>query len=213
MYLNLDKKIYSKFDTKGLFDIPVIKAYEGKIPANIEWQGFNYSRNIKNCSKEKGTHFFLDDYQFEIVFNKIDKYIIGLKKCGIVLAPDFSLYSNFPLAVQIYNHYRKHFVARYWQDNGIKVVPTICWSTQDSYNFCFDGEPTYSSVAISSTGTMNDKEAFNLFIKGYNEMCKRLSPTEILCFTSTKNVKSLKVLDGNIKFIDVCVFDKKKEGV
>lgn len=105
-----------------------------------------------------------------------------LSKFSYVLSPDFSLYTDFPKALQIYNHYRKHWLASYWQENGIKVIPTICWSTQDSFEWCFDGEPTQSCVAISSVGSANSKAKKKLFLDGYNEMLKRLEPTQIIFY-------------------------------
>ena len=48
---------------------------------------------------------------------------------------------NSPFAMQIYNQYRKHWLAAYWQLNGITVYPTISWSDENSYEWCFDGEP------------------------------------------------------------------------
>lgn len=73
---------------------------------------------------------------------------------------------------------------------GIKVIPTICWSDEVSYNYCFDGEPKNSIVAVSSVGTQKSNKGKELFLQGYNEMLERLEPTQII-FTAQyrKNVK------------------------
>ena len=68
------------------------------------------------------------------------------------------------------------------QDCGIQIIPTICWSTPDSFAWCFDGEPVHSVVAISSVGTQNSKERKRLFMDGYNEMVKRLEPETIIFY-------------------------------
>ena len=129
-----------------------------------------------------GIHFFLDDYQFMRLWNNPERYIDLLKKFNCVLSPDFSLYADYPTALQIYNHYRKHWLAAYWQMYGIEVIPTICWSNEKSFEWCFDGEPKHSTVAVSSIGTQNNKTAKELFLKGYNEMMKHLQPETVIFY-------------------------------
>lgn len=172
---------YSQFEGVGKYKIPQIK---GTIRANImELVGFNYARSMKDTAG-KGLHFFLDDYQFMRVWNDPARYIPILKRFDFVLSPDFSLYADFPVAMQIYNHYRKHWLAAYWESNGIEVIPTICWSTKDSFEWCFDGEPTGGTVAVSSIGTQNNSQSKELFLVGYNEMIKRLAPETIIFYGS-----------------------------
>ena len=132
--------------------------------------------------EKKGVHFFLDDYQFNRVWTDADRYIPMLQRFKYVLTPDFSLYTDFPKALQIYNHYRKHWLGAYWQMHGINVIPTICWSNRESFEWCFDGEPTQSVVAVSSVGTQNNKEKKQCFLDGYHEMVERLQPTQIIFY-------------------------------
>ena len=88
----------------------------------------------------KGTaHFFLDDYRFERCWKWADSQIPELKKYDGVLSPDFSMYTTYPKAFQIWQTYRNRWCAAYWQAHGIKVIPTISWSTEDSYDYAFLG--------------------------------------------------------------------------
>lgn len=64
--------------------------------------------------------------------------------------------------------------------NGVNVIPTISWSTPDSFEWCFDGEPKGGVVAVSSVGAANIREKKELFLAGYNEMIARLRPKVIL---------------------------------
>lgn len=66
--------------------------------------------------------------------------------------------------------------------HGIDVIPTISWSNKESFEWCFDGEPEGSTVAISSVGCMKNKEANKLFVGGYKEMVKRLQPETIIFY-------------------------------
>lgn len=190
-YLNLES---AKFDGVGKYHIPEIKPIH---EVNVEhWIGFNYCRTSRLDKSKTGVQFFIDDYQFERLWNQPDTYVNMLRDYKVLLSPDWSLYTDFPLAVQIFNHYRKHWMAAYWQSLGFNVIPTICWSDASSYEFCFDGEPVGGVVAVSNVGCMQDKEAEKLFEQGYNEMLKRLKPSKILFFA-----KKFGDYDGPITYI------------
>lgn len=175
-YENLERQI---FDGVGEYGIPQIEpvTYE----KGCEWIGFNYAKTCKEPEK-KGVHFFLDDYQFNRLWTDVDRYIPMLQKFRYVMSPDFSTYTDFPKAIQIYNHYRKHWVGAYLQEAGIQVIPTISWSTPDSFEWCFDGEPQGGVVAVSSLGVMNSKEKKELFLIGYKEMVRRICPDTIIFY-------------------------------
>jgi len=173
---NLGKAV---FPGCGLYDIPRIQ------PANVElpssWQSFNYAKTEKD-PEDKGLHFFVDDYQFARCWNQPERYLSIIKRFAVVCSPDFSTYTDMPMAMQIYNHYRKHWLAAYWQINGVPVIPTISWSTKESFAWCFDGEPKSSVVAVSSVGTQNSKERKKLFMEGYEAMLDRLHPQSIIFY-------------------------------
>ena len=84
--------------------------------------------------------------------------------------------------MQIYNHYRKHWLGALWESCGIEVIPTVGWSDERSFEWCFDGEPVGGTVAVSSVGTQNSKSAKAAFLLGYNEMIRRLEPSTILFY-------------------------------
>ena len=134
-------------------------------------------------SNRNGTaHFFLDDYRFERCWNHPYRQLEELKKYDGVLSPDFSLYTNYPEAMQIWQVYRNRWCARYWQNEGIKVIPTISWSVESSYKYAFLGNPKNSVVAIGTVGVVNDKNAERLFMQGFKEMLKQLEPIRILIY-------------------------------
>lgn len=140
---------YAQYDGVGDFGIPQIDPVY-KLEPIREWIGFNYVLSDKD-PEGKAVHFFLDDYQFERVWNNPDAYIDKLRRYVCVASPDFSPFKDMPIALQIYNHYRKHWVARYWQDNGITVIPTIRPSaTETNLNWWLDGEPEGGIILVSS---------------------------------------------------------------
>ena len=98
------------------------------------------------------------------------------------MSPDFSTYLDFPKAVRVFNHYRRHWCGAYWQAMGATVIPTIEWGLPEDYDWCFDGEPEGGIVAVSNVGIMRDKELRTNYMRGYKEMLIRLQPKEVLMF-------------------------------
>ena len=166
-------------DHTGLFDIPVLMPVQ--LPERMRWEAFSGAKGVEDRERT-GIHFFLDDYMFLRVWNDPARYAQMLRCFGAVMTPDFSLYTDYPRAVQIYNHWRKHQLGAYWQRLGMTVIPTICWSDHDSYDWCFDGEPMGGTVAVSSVGTQKNPQARTLFTDGYLEMMRVLKPQKVIFF-------------------------------
>ncbi len=125
-------------------------------------------------------HFFLDDYRFETVWSRPRKALQYLRQFRTLLTPDFSLYADDPVAVQVWNTYRSRWCGAYWQSLGFQVIPTVSWSTPESYAFCFAGLPRHSLVAIATVGLRGAEWA--LFEQGYRELLARLQPSRVLCY-------------------------------
>lgn len=171
-YENLNKGILRG---TGAYDIPIIQPEQVQADSFI---GFNYAKGCRQ-PESKGLHFFVDDYQFIRLWSNPEAYLPMLARFKCVCTPDFSTYTDFPKAVQIYNHYRKHWLGAYWQLNGVTVIPTISWSSLDSLKWCFDGEPVGGAVAVSSVGTQLSAQSRALFMIGYDAMLARLRPSTV----------------------------------
>lgn len=174
---NLEKKI---FPGVGPYGIPEIKPEKF---VGCRYVRFNEAQKIKDPNGV-GVHFFVDDYEFDKVWNQFNRYMRMLSKFDAVLTPDWSVYTDWPVAVNIWSHYRKHYVGAWLQDMGVKVFPTIEWSDKESHKWCFDGEPVGGCVAIGSFGTQKDVEARKLFVYGYDAMLERLQPETIMFWGS-----------------------------
>lgn len=194
-YENCQKAIY---DGAGEYNIPVIEPVNNipKLDGWIEWNKAATTRRFDN----KGCHFFIDDYHFVRLWEQPDHYLDLLRKFAAVTSPDFSPYSDFPKAIQVYNHYRKHWLGRYWQQNGITVIPTITWSSPDTLEWAFDGEPVGSVVALSSVGMFDTKEHISWLMDGYYTMMDILDPS--LIYWKGKVPKEIDNINNNIIRID-----------
>ena len=167
----------------GRYHFPVVKGLKVKSTFEPELVEFHEAHRVaKTKRKDKIVHFFLPDYLFERTWSRVDSTTEFLSSFKAVLMPDFSRYTDMPLAMQIWNCYRKMWVSKYWQDSGIRVIPTAGWSDERSYEFCFDGMPKHSLIAVSSLGTQNDSEAQTLFRKEYERMVDVLEPSRILFY-------------------------------
>ena len=168
----------AQFETDGKYHIPILEPCKF---ASCEFVGFNFAKSAKNKA-DKGLHFFVDDYQFERLWRRPEQYMGLLSEFQIVMTPDFSLYTDWPKAIQIYNHYRKHWLGAYWQSLGLQVIPTIAWSDNESFDWCFDGTPKGATVAVSSVGTQNNNTSKRLFLAGWHQMMDRLQPETVIFY-------------------------------
>lgn len=139
---------------------------------------FNYALTEKSKSS-KGIHFYIDDYQFERVWNEPNKYLNLLRKFSCVIMPDFSMFRNTPTPMQIWNSFRSKLIASYYEQSGITVIPNLNWSNEESLKFSLDGLPRYSVVALSTNGVLN-KETKESFLRCYKLATEQLQPLKIL---------------------------------
>jgi hypothetical protein len=126
-------------------------------------------------------HFFLFDALFESVWNRPQQALRYLEGFKAVLTPDFSLNVEMPLAVQIWNTYRSRWCGAHWQAQGYTVIPTVGWSTPESYAFCFAGLAAHSPVALTTLGARStDNRA--TFLHGFDALIERIKPSIVLCY-------------------------------
>lgn len=176
---DLDKISMISFPGIGEYSIPEI--YPCMSLPNGSFIPANYAKTEQH-PENKIVHFFVHDYQFDRFWNDPGRYEKMLSRFSAVLSPDFSVYTDMPKAMQIYNHYKKHWLGAYWDSVGITVIPTISWGDKSSFAWCFDGEPVHSIVAVSSIGTQNSEKSKALFLRGYEEMMARLQPIQVLFY-------------------------------
>lgn len=191
---NIHNSSYAIFEGTGEYDIPKLlptKIAEDDLK-NIPLQGFNFALREKYPEKT-GVHFFLHDYQFERVWKYPDRYTNVLSKFAYVLSPDFSPYGNLPKAIRIFNVYRKNWCARYWQEHGITVIPTITWGEFSNIDWYLDGVPTKSVIAVSTMGEGRWGNYASLK-QNWNYLLNKLDPYIILLYG--KDLRS--ELSGNI---------------
>lgn len=183
--------------TAGFYQMPIIKKID-YIPKDLI--SFNYAKTAQD--KSVGVHFYIDDYQFERVWNNPIMYVDILKEFDCVITPDFSLYLDMPIAMKIWNTYRNRLIGQIMYDCGIKVIPNVSWAEEDTFKFCFDGIEPGGTVSISTIGVKRDPEAKAIWTAGVTEMIKRIKPKAILVYGG-------KIEYDYPKDIDVIYFENK----
>lgn len=168
---------YDATRTDGKYNIPMLEPVD-HVPSKL--QGFNYVLNKPD--HEACVHFFLDDYQFERIWKRPDFYIDKLAAFDSVITPEFSLYIDMPLAMQLWNTYRTRMIGQIMQNWGLTVIPSVTWSYEDSYDFCFDGLPKFSTLAVETLGVKKNKWQTEIWKNGMDELIKRKQPKRLLIY-------------------------------
>lgn len=172
---------FDPYRAEGFYQMPVIGGCS-YIPDDLI--GFKYVKAQPAIPEKTAAHFFIDDYQFERIWNNPPVYIGMLidRGCECALSPDFSLYMDMPMAMKVWNVYRSRLIGQMMQDAGLQVIPTLQWAEPETFKFCFDGILKGGTVATSNVGIMRDQEALEVFRQGMDEAIKRIQPDTILCY-------------------------------
>ena len=154
----------------GKYQMPNLMKQEILVPTQLLSFG---KRNLSNDNSET-IHFYMGDPTFNQVFKNPDKYLNQLKKFPSIIGTDKSLYFDMPLALQIANTYFNREFDYYARSQGFKVIPNVRWSDPRSFEYCFDGIPQNSIVAIGTHGCIKTYEEKYYFKIGLNEMLNKL---------------------------------------
>ena len=84
---------------------------------DIDWLKWGVQQ--RTATHDGGIHFYTDDYKFNAVWNNPD----GLLEtgCSVVIEPNFSTWANMPRALAMTDIYKKRWLARYWQQHGVRL--------------------------------------------------------------------------------------------
>jgi len=162
----------------GKYEFPVIRKQNVDIE-KIKLLSYKDTKNHDIQNTDKTVHFFTYDWLFENVYAKADEELEKLRQYYCLLSPDFSIFTNMPLALQIESVFKSRWCGAYWQSKGLKVIPTLSWGDEKSFHFCFDGIEQGSVVAVC---TYYRESCEDDFMPGYNRMMEVIKPSAVLCY-------------------------------
>ncbi len=165
----------------GYIELPVIKTSD-ELPEKI----VTFSKAMSNSWSDFDCWvvFYEHDRKFERLWNNPKQYLDKLKKFKGVISPDFSLYRNMPLVMQMWNTYRGRAITVWLHNNGIEVIPNVRFGDERTFSFCFDGVEENKTVAVGTHGCIKRKEDKIFFNIGLAQMVQRLSPKTIIVYGS-----------------------------
>jgi len=166
-------------DFSGKYEFPLVERTDFKPQ---EAAPFNIATSVKN--HEQWLHFYIHDYHFERVWKDPKRYLPIFKRFKGVITPDYSLYRDLPLAMQIWNTYRNRALAYWLQSNGIDIVTNVRWGDERTYDFAFEGLAQGGTYAVSTNGCIQNKLDRYYFKKGLAKMVEVLKPSTIINYAA-----------------------------
>lgn len=177
------------------FNNPVIKRDNLE---KIDWSSVRFT-SLTNLSSIKAKSKYIPllfhyDYVLERMWNDPLKYLSKFSGFLAVTNPDYSVYTNMNIKEVEHNVFRNRWFAVWAQYYHYKVIPTVSWGTEETYDLCFEGLPKESVVMISTVGCLRCEKDF---LAGYAEMLRRLNPSLIIV-----RGKPIDGMSGNLLFVD-----------
>lgn len=127
-------------------------------------------------------HFFVDDSQFERYWFNLSKYVPYIKRAAGFICTDFSIYRDIPKDTQIWNCFRNRTMAYAFQKINQNTIPTAGFGGENTWDWCFDGLPENSTLAITTNGILSDPEARRIFVGGVDSLINKKNPhTLVVC--------------------------------
>lgn len=153
---------------------PQLHAYDG----TTTFSCVPYSERNKFDGHNQALHFFQDDYRFRNqVWYNLERFTYSVQKFDYLFTPDLSLWRDLPTEYfNLQNIFRTRFIGAYWQQCGYHVIPTASWGGQNSFEYCFDGLPNDSVLAVSGMGSRKDSNAYRCFCYALQRLEAEKSP-------------------------------------
>jgi hypothetical protein len=144
---------------------------------------FNERKGISK-PEEYWVDFFIDDALFENFWNHPEMSFDNLKRFAGIIATDYSMLPEMLPGQNIWNCTRNRVMAYYLQQQGFNIIPVASWCIESDFEWCFDGLPENSSIAITNNGCMSSPYGKRMLLRGVEELQKRHLPT-LLCAADT----------------------------
>ena len=157
---------------------PILPAVQAHPTDTVDFRA-GLSRSLKGHRK-LNCNFYVDDEKFNSLYVNPDKYLEHLKCFESLCGLDFSIDTQMPLVMQMWNKYRSMALDWYLTLQGITVIPNANIIPYEGREWLLDGLPKRSTVCCSTNGRVRSKAAREEFCSGFYEMCKRLEPTRVV---------------------------------
>lgn len=187
-------------------DIPFCPCISNSIPSRLisyEEAKKIYKTKIKldlDFHEDAYIHFYIDDQKFDGIRSGIWERPYNalkiIKHYSGIISPDFSTYLDMPDPEKRRNTLRMRAFGYWITTHGIPVINNVRWGTSETWEYCFDGIPYNSIVAIGTVASgLRKLENRPIFESGLFEMVRVLRPHTIIVYGSS-NYDCLKKIES-----------------
>jgi len=108
------------YESNNEFEIPnlLLDKQAGKL--ELPFVGFGL---VRRQSLAKTIHFYIDNYRFDSIRKNPAKILT--ENISAAVEPNTSLFDTTPIAYGLQQIYKRRWIARYWQECGIKIYADL----------------------------------------------------------------------------------------
>ena len=177
---------------EGDYDMPIVGNFDDI--SVIDYIALYSDTSEYNKTENTCVAFYQYDHVFDgihglynsIIYKdeeRLNKFRERFKGAKYIVAPDYSLFGDFPNALQIFNIYKSR-VCMCWliANTKAKILPNVRWTFPFTFEYCFDGIMKGSNIAIGVLGQIRDKENKKMFLDGLKVAIDRIEPKRLLVY-------------------------------
>ncbi|MDD7714437.1 MAG: DUF4417 domain-containing protein [Mollicutes bacterium] len=176
----------------GDFDMPVVGNFDDI--SEIDYIALYSDKKEYNKTNNTCVAFYQYDHVFDgihglynsIIYkdeSRLEKFRERFKDVKYIAGPDYSLFGDFPNALQIFNVYKSRVCIRWLTINtNAKVIPNVRWTHPFTFEYCFDGISKGSNISVGALGQIRNKDNKKMFLDGLREAVDRIAPKYILVY-------------------------------
>lgn len=163
----------------GKFQLPVVKAYAGEIPDVF----VPYSARVCYNAQYKGVHCHINDAKFYTTWTRPYNGLVKVSHYMVATGPDYTVWADGRLCENLEQIRRNRTITRFWQDNGVDVIPSVAWGDATSIDsYAFDGLPDEGSWFSIGHQRVGNKQEQRLFQYAIRNLVERKHPIGIIVF-------------------------------
>ena len=147
----IDKMLVTDAKYVGKYDFPMLRQNNPDLSDIVCWKPFNYLLGLKN-PEVVGIHCFVDDYQFVRLRKNTSKYEEKIAKLPCFICTDFSIFRDANTDINVEQVRKNRTMAYVMQKINHNTIPTAGFGGEDTWEWCFDGIPKHSTVAVTTNG-------------------------------------------------------------
>lgn len=141
-----------------------------------------FSKAISSKDRNQWIVFYEYDWKFECLWTNPTRYLPIIKRFQGIISPDYSLYYDMPLCMQVWNTYRGRALAHWLQENGVEVIPNVRWGDERTFETACLGVESGKTIAVGTHGCIKTVEGKKMFIAGFDYVINRLKPKTVLVY-------------------------------